>query len=91
MLENLHTATGGDIKLAEKVILVIDELGKLAEKGKRSENHVSRLDVQRDLLKLLDETDFYLKDNKQFNTFKLKMIERIERFFCIILVFSYVL
>ena len=74
MLENLCTAADGNINVAEKGILVIDEFDKLAEKEGGSESHVSRLGVQRGLLKLLDGTDFYLKDNKQFNTSRLTVV-----------------
>lgn len=73
MLEDLCLAANGDIKLAEKGILVIDEFDKLAEKSGDSQSHVSRLGVQRSLLKLLDGTLFYF-DNKQFDTSKLTVV-----------------
>lgn len=73
MLENLCLAANGDIKLAEKGILVIDEFDKLAEKSGDSHSHVSRLGVQRSLLKLLDGTLFYF-DNKQFDTSRLTIV-----------------
>ena len=63
MLKDLCLAANGNIKLAEKGILVIDEFDKLAEKPGDNQFHVSRLGVQRSLLKLLDGTLFYF-DNK---------------------------
>lgn len=73
MLNNLCLAANGDIRLAEKGILVIDEFDKLAEKPSDSQSHVSRLGVQRSLLKLLDGTVFYF-NNKEFNTSKLTIV-----------------
>lgn len=71
MLEDLYLASNNDIELAEKGILVIDEFDKLAEKGNQS--HVSKLGVQRSLLKLLDGSLFYL-DGKKFDTSKLTIV-----------------
>lgn len=73
MLEDLCLAADGDIKLAEKGILVIDEFDKLAEKSGDNQSHVSRLGVQRSLLKLLDGTLFYF-DNKQFDSSRLTVV-----------------
>lgn len=73
MLEDLCQAANGNIAEAEKGILVIDEFDKLAEKSEGSESHVSRIGVQRSLLKLLDGTLFYL-DNKKFDTSKLTIV-----------------
>lgn len=73
MLEDLCLAADGDIKLAEKGILVIDEFDKLAEKSSDNQSHVSRLGVQRSLLKLLDGTLFYF-DNKQFDSSRLTVV-----------------
>lgn len=73
MLEDLCLAADDDIKLAEKGILVIDEFDKLAEKSDDNQSHVSRLGVQRSLLKLLDGTLFYFKD-KKFDTSKLTVV-----------------
>jgi len=73
MLEDLCLAADGDIKLAEKGILVIDEFDKLAEKSEDNQTHVSRLGVQRSLLKLLDGTIFYF-DNKQFDSSRLTVV-----------------
>ncbi len=73
MLEDLCLAADNDIKLAEKGILVIDEFDKLAEKSGDNQSHVSRIGVQRSLLKLLDGTLFYF-DNKKFDTSKLTVV-----------------
>ena len=73
MLEDLFLASNGDIDLAEKGILVIDEFDKLAEKSGDNHSHVSRLGVQRSLLKLLDGSLFYF-DDKKFDTSKLTIV-----------------
>ena len=73
MLEDLYLAAGKDINLAEKGILVIDEFDKLAEKSSDTQSHVSRLGVQRSLLKLLDGSLFYF-DNKKFDTSRLSIV-----------------
>lgn len=72
MLEDLYLASGKDIELAQKGILVIDEFDKLAEKETNRE-HVSRNGVQRSLLKLLDGSKFYFGD-KVFDTSKLSVV-----------------
>lgn len=72
MLNDLYLAAGSNIEKAEKGILVIDEFDKLAEKGKGSD-HVSRIGVQRSLLKLLDGTEYYI-DGKKFDTSKLSIV-----------------
>lgn len=73
MLEDLYLAADKDIELAQKGILVIDEFDKLAEKKEDHQTHVSRMGVQRSLLKLLDGTTYYLK-NTQFDTSKLTIV-----------------
>ena len=73
MLIDLLSAASGNLELAEKGILVIDEFDKLAEKERDNQTHVSRIGVQRGLLKLLDGTEFYF-DNKKFNTAKLTVV-----------------
>lgn len=73
MLEDLCLAANNNIELAEKGILVIDEFDKLAEKSVDNQTHVSRLGVQRSLLKLLDGTLFYFED-KKFDTSKLTVV-----------------
>ena len=73
MLENLYLAAGKDMEKAEKGILVIDEFDKLAEKGNNSRDHISRIGVQRSLLKLLDGSTFYFGD-KKFDTSRLSVV-----------------
>lgn len=73
MLENLYLAAEKDIEKAEKGILVIDEFDKLAEKGNDSHDHVSRIGVQRSLLKLLDGSTFYF-GNQKFDTSRLSVV-----------------
>lgn len=73
MLEELYLAAGKDIEKAQKGILVIDEFDKLAEKGNSSYDHVSRIGVQRSLLKLLDGSTFYV-ENEKFDTSKLSIV-----------------
>ena len=72
ILENLCLAANGNIELAQKGILVLDEFDKLAEKS-NSQSHVSKEGVQRSLLKLLDGTVFYF-NGKQFDTSKLTIV-----------------
>ena len=72
MLEDLYIASGRQMAIAEKGILVLDEFDKLAEKD-NSRSHVSRDGVQRSLLKLLDGSCMYV-DNKQFDTSKLTVV-----------------
>jgi len=71
VLEDLYNASNNNRELAEKSILVIDEFDKLAEKD--NESHVSRIGVQRSLLKLLDGSVFYF-NNKVFDTSKLTIV-----------------
>lgn len=73
MLENLYLAAEKDMEKAEKGILVIDEFDKLAEKGNNSSDHISRIGVQRSLLKLLDGSTFYFGD-KKFDTSRLSVV-----------------
>lgn len=73
MLEDLYQAANGDIKLAQRGIIVLDEFDKLAEKTSDSQTHVSRIGVQRSLLKLLDGTMYYF-DNKKFDTSRLTIV-----------------
>lgn len=73
MLDSLCIAANNDIKKAERGILVIDEFDKLAEKSGDTQSHVSRLGVQRSLLKLLDGVNFYF-DGKQFDTSRLTVV-----------------
>lgn len=73
MLEDLYLAAGKDIEKAQKGILDIDEFDKLAEKDNRAHDHVSRIGVQRSLLKLLDGSIFYFAKEK-FDTSKLSVV-----------------
>ena len=73
LLEDLYLASEGDIEKAQKGILVIDEFDKLAEDHSNSGDHVSRIGVQRSLLKLLDGSLFYF-DDKKFDTSKLTVV-----------------
>ena len=73
MLENLYLSAGKDIEKAQKGILVIDEFDKLAENDNSSKDHVSRIGVQRSLLKLLDGSTFYFR-NIKFDTSKLSVV-----------------
>jgi len=74
MLEDLYKATGDDKEAAEKGILVIDEFDKLAEKLTNANTHVSRIGVQRGLLKLLDGSEFFLKNGECFDTSRLTIV-----------------
>ena len=73
MLEDLCLAADNNIEVAEKGILVIDEFDKLAENSRGNQAHVSRLGVQRSLLKLLDGSLFYF-NGKKFDTSKLTIV-----------------
>ena len=73
LLEDLYLSADGDIEKAQKGILVIDEFDKLAEGHTNSGDHVSRIGVQRSLLKLLDGSLFYF-DDKKFDTSKLTVV-----------------
>ncbi len=73
MLEDLYLAASKNMELAERGILVMDEFDKLAEKNNSSHDHVSRIGVQRSLLKLLDGSTFYFGDQK-FDTSKLSVV-----------------
>ncbi len=72
MLNDLYLESGRNIELAQKGILVLDEFDKLAEKD-GSKDHVSRVGVQRSLLKILDGTSYYL-DGVKFNTSNLSIV-----------------
>ena len=72
MIEDLIAAADYDINLAERGILVIDEIDKLAEANSGDE-FVSRSGVQRSLLKLLDGNEFHLK-GEVFDSSKLTVV-----------------
>lgn len=73
LLEDLYLSADENIEKAQKGILVIDEFDKLAEGHTNSGDHVSRIGVQRSLLKLLDGSLFYF-DDKKFDTSKLTVV-----------------
>lgn len=73
VLNDLYQAANNKIDVAEKGILVIDEFDKLAEKPADGQTHISRMGVQRALLKLLDGTTYYLRGTK-FDTSKLTVV-----------------
>lgn len=73
LLEDLFLEANGNIELAQKGILILDEFDKLAEKDNSGHTHVSRSGVQRSLLKLLDGHLFYF-DDKKFDTSKLTIV-----------------
>ena len=80
MLVTLLKRAGGNIEKAEKGILIIDEIDKLAESNKNS-SQINQKDVQEALLKLLEDGTFYLRigDNLsekriEFNTSNLMVI-----------------
>jgi len=61
MVRDLVSMTDGDIGIAEFGIIYIDEIDKIASRGGRMGADVSREGVQRNLLKLMEETDVDLK------------------------------
>lgn len=73
MLDDLYLASGKNLEIAEKGILVIDEFDKLSEKPNDGQTHISRTGVQRSLLKLLDGSTFYFNDLK-FDTSRLSVV-----------------
>ncbi len=73
MFNDLYLAADKDLEKAQKGILVIDEFDKLAEGKNSYHDHVSRIGVQRSLLKVLDGHTFYT-DGLKFNTSQLTII-----------------
>jgi len=61
LVRELVHQTGGDIKLAEYGIIYIDEIDKIASSGNFYGPDVSRSGVQRNLLKLMEETEVDMK------------------------------
>lgn len=72
LLRDLYYASNNNMEIAQKSILVLDEFDKLAEKG-NVQDHVSRIGVQRSLLKLLEGSELYF-DEKKFDTSKLTIV-----------------
>ena len=61
LVRELVHQSGGDIKLAEYGIIYIDEIDKIASSGSVYGPDVSRGGVQRNLLKLMEETEVDMK------------------------------
>ena len=61
LVRELVYQVGGDIKLAEYGIIYIDEIDKIASSGSFFGPDVSRGGVQRNLLKLMEETEVDMK------------------------------
>lgn len=61
LVRELVHQVGGDIKLAEYGIIYIDEIDKIASSGNWFGPDVSRGGVQRNLLKLMEETEVDMK------------------------------
>ncbi len=61
LIRELVQKAGGDIKLAESGIIYVDEIDKIASAGSSVGPDVSRSGVQRNLLKLMEETEVDLK------------------------------
>ncbi len=61
LVRDLVRQTGGNVDVAQYGIVYIDEIDKIASSGKTVGPDVSRGGVQRNLLKLLEETEIDLK------------------------------
>ena len=61
LVRNLVHEANGDIKLAEYGIIYLDEIDKIASSGSAYGPDVSRSGVQRNLLKLMEESEVDLK------------------------------
>ena len=61
LVRELVNEAGGQIELAEHGIIYIDEIDKIAASGRSSGPDVSRTGVQRNLLKLMEETEVDLR------------------------------
>ncbi len=61
LVRELVREAGGDIKLAEYGIIYLDEIDKIASSGYQYGPDVSRTGVQRNLLKLMEESEVELK------------------------------
>ena len=76
MLVALIKAADGDIKKAERGILVIDEIDKISESN-RSNSQVNQRDVQESILKVLEDGKFNVKagfKEYEFDTSKLMVV-----------------
>ena len=61
LVRELVAEADGDIELAQHGIIYIDEIDKIAASGRTSGPDVSRTGVQRNLLKLMEETEVDLR------------------------------
>ncbi len=61
LARELVERAGGDIELAQNGIIYVDEIDKIASAGTSAGPDVSRSGVQRNLLKLMEETEVDLK------------------------------
>lgn len=61
LVRELVREAGGDIKLAEYGIIYLDEIDKIASSGYQYGPDVSRTGVQRNLLKLMEESEVELR------------------------------
>lgn len=76
MLKSLLDITNGDLNKAEKGILIIDELDKLAETNK-AQSQVNQKDVQESLLKIVEDGKYDIMWHSKkytFDTSKLMII-----------------
>lgn len=76
MLISLVKAADGDVKKAERGILVIDEIDKISESGNRN-SQVNQRDVQESILKVLEDGKFNIKvgfKDVEFDTSKLMVV-----------------
>lgn len=71
MLVAVLNNANGDIEKAQRGILIIDEIDKLAEVDIRA-GQVNKKDVQEALLKLIEDGTFYIKPNNQSADIKIK-------------------
>ena len=73
LLEELYHASDENLILAQKGILVIEELDKLIDKPTFTHIRSSKEELQKDLLKLLNNQPFYFNDIK-FDTTKITVV-----------------
>ena len=71
MLSILLKKANGNVKLAEKGILIIDEIDKLAQSNENA-SQINQKDVQEALLKLLEDGTYYIDYNDNGSTKKVE-------------------